>query len=67
MRQFEQFKKVAANFENMAQDVNDQALRNLFSRFAQQWRDAAQVAEFGKSKEPKDTLANSPSLVPDSP
>lgn len=67
MRQYEQFKKVAAKFENMAQDVSDQSLRNLFSRFAQQWRDAAQEAEFGKAKEPKQTVANSPSLVPDSP
>jgi len=45
MRQIEQFKKMAANYDEMAAAVRDQTLRTMFLQFANQWREAAQKAE----------------------
>jgi hypothetical protein len=45
MRQIEQYKKMAAEYERLAQTLNDQAFRTMYSKFAQQWREAAQKAE----------------------
>jgi hypothetical protein len=45
MRQIEQYKKIAAQYERMAQTINDEAFRTLYSKFARQWREAAQKAE----------------------
>lgn len=40
-RQIERYKELAANYDSMALAVGDQVLRNMYSRFAQLWRDAA--------------------------
>jgi hypothetical protein len=45
MRQIEQYKKMANDYDRMAVDVHDQALRTMFLEFANQWREAAQEAE----------------------
>jgi hypothetical protein len=45
MRQIEQFKKMAANYDEMAAAMHDQTLRTMFLQFANQWREAAQKAE----------------------
>ena len=45
MRQIEQFKKMAANYDEMAAAMHDQTLRTMFLQFASQWREAAQKAE----------------------
>jgi hypothetical protein len=45
MRQIEQYKKIAAEYERMAQAVNDETFRTMYSKFARQWREAAQRAE----------------------
>ncbi len=45
MRQIEQYKKMAADYDEMAAVVRDQTLRTMFLEFANQWREAAQQAE----------------------
>lgn len=45
MRQIEQYKKMAAEYERLAQAVNDEPFRTMYSKFARQWREAAQNAE----------------------
>jgi hypothetical protein len=40
-RQIGLYRKVADDYDRMALLVNDQRLRNMFLRFAQQWREAA--------------------------
>jgi len=45
MRQIEQYKKMAAENERMAQVACDEAFRTMYSRFARQWHEAAQQAE----------------------
>ena len=45
MRQIEQYKKMAAEYERLARAVNDETFRTMYSKFARQWREAAQRAE----------------------
>jgi len=45
MRQIEQYKKMAAENERMAQVACDEALRTMYSKFARQWHEAAQQAD----------------------
>ena len=45
MRQIEQYKKMAAEYERMAQVACDEAFRTMYSKFARQWHEAAQQAE----------------------
>jgi len=47
MRLIEQYKKMAADYDEMAAALNDQTLRTMFLEFANQWREAAQEAEIG--------------------
>jgi hypothetical protein len=47
MRLIEQFKKMAADYDEMAAAMNDQTLRTMFLEFANQWREVAQEAEVG--------------------
>ena len=42
-RQIQRYKELAANYDSMALAVGDQVLRNMYSRFAQLWRDAARA------------------------
>ena len=42
MRQIEQYNKIAAEYERMAQTLNNEAFRTMYSKFARQWREAAQ-------------------------
>jgi hypothetical protein len=43
MRDIDRYKELAADYDRMAQAANDQTLRTMYSRFAQLWRDAAEV------------------------
>jgi hypothetical protein len=45
MRQIEQYKKMAAENDRLAQAVNDEAFQTMYSKFARQWREAAKKAE----------------------
>ena len=45
MRQIEQYKKMAAKYELLAQAVTDEAFQTMYSKFARQWHEAAQQAE----------------------
>jgi hypothetical protein len=45
MRQIEQYKKMAAEYERLAQVASDEAFRTMYSKFARQWHEAAQQAE----------------------
>jgi hypothetical protein len=42
-RQIERYRELAANYDSMARSTSDQVLRNMYSRFAQLWRDAARA------------------------
>jgi hypothetical protein len=42
-RQIERYRELAANYDSMALSASDQVLRNMYSRFAQLWRDAARA------------------------
>jgi hypothetical protein len=42
-RQVERYRVLAANYDSMALAASDQVLRNMYSRFAQLWRDAARA------------------------
>jgi len=45
MRQVQIYAKLAADYEQGARVIKDQALRNMYLKFAQQWRDAARQAD----------------------
>jgi hypothetical protein len=45
MRRIEQYKKMAAENERLARAVDDETFRTMYSKFARQWREAAQRAE----------------------
>jgi hypothetical protein len=56
MRQIEQYRKMAAECERMAQAVNDETFRTMYSKFARQWREAAQKAEIADPVSNNDDL-----------
>ena len=56
MRQIEQYRKMAAECERMAQAVNDETFRTMYSKFARQWREAAQKAEIAAPVSNSDDL-----------
>lgn len=45
MRQVQIYAKLAADYEQVAPVLKDQALRKMYLKFAQQWREAAQQAD----------------------
>ena len=45
IRPAEQYRQIADNYDRLAVDISDQALRSLYLDFARQWRDVAARAE----------------------
>jgi len=45
MRQVQIYAKLATDYEQVAPVLKDQALRKMYLKFAQQWREAAQQAD----------------------
>lgn len=44
-RQVELYRKLADDYDRMMLVIHDQALRDMYLKFAQQWREAAQQAD----------------------
>ena len=47
-RQVELYRKLAADYDRMTLVIHDQALRNMYLKFAQQWREAAEQADIDR-------------------
>jgi hypothetical protein len=60
MRQIEQYMKMAAEYERLAQAASDEVFRTMYSKFARQWHEAAQRAEIAGPG--SDHLKSAPSL-----
>ena len=45
IRPTERYRQIADNYDRLALDVSDQALRSLYLDFGQQWREVAARAE----------------------
>jgi hypothetical protein len=45
IRPAEQYRQIADNYDRLALEISDQALRSLYLDFAQQWREVAARAE----------------------